>query len=368
MDKIAVFIEHNTINNSPSIINLLDFLSDIYEVHLFLRHIDLKKATVLDKKNIKVIDLGNRRISPIYLIEKIKSRWNSFNHYICIDPHGFVLCKKLFPKARPIYYSLELYMKDDYFGLYYPKHIMNFERKNINSIKALVIQSEEKEILFRKDYNLSNNIPSLLIPVTYQGPSVREKATKVRDKYQIGSDKKIALHLGGIAEWFSCIELAVTFSKLEKWALFFQGYSDQKYLAELTDTLVRYNINNVFISDEIYDSVEDIDPIIMSCDLGIAWYNDISIGFRTAGKSSGKIAGYLRFGLPVIAKKYLSTIEAIEDTGCGICVDDFEEISTALKKVEEDFNRYSENAANEYNKTYRFENYKERLISLIENG
>ncbi|NLE04934.1 MAG: glycosyltransferase family 4 protein, partial [Crenarchaeota archaeon] len=121
-------------------------------------------------------------------------------------------------------------------------------------------------------------------------------------------------------------------------------------------------IHNVFILDEIFDSIKDIDKIIQSCSLGIAWYNDISIGFRTAGESSGKIPAYFRFGLPVVAKKYTSTYNAIEKTGCGLCVENYDDIINSLKMIENRFDYYSCNAIKEYEKKYRFEKYREKLL------
>lgn len=364
-NTIAIFIANYTIGNSPSIINLLDLLSEHYCIHLFLSNVQLKNVNVLKRQNIEVIDcekINNRPFS-----QNINKKYLScYDSYISFDPHGFVLCKELFPDAKPIYYSLELYMKDDHFGLDYPKYIMDKERKEINTIEGLIIQSKEKEYLFRKDYHLSDEIPSLILPVTYKGLSVKERSQKLREKHQIDKHKRIALHLGGIAEWFSCIELAVTFSKLKNWVLFFQGYPDQKYLTLLKGVLSKYNITNVIISEETYDDIEDVDRIIMSCDIGIAWYNDVSIGFRTAGKSSSKIVAYLRFGLPIVAKKYPSTVEAIEKTGAGVCVDDFIEIPNALSQIDRDYEGYSENARREYDTTYWFGMYRSKITEFIE--
>lgn len=365
MATIAVFIAHTTIGNNPSIINLLDLLSDAYRVDLFCQHVTLKNAPVLQKRNIRVLDIG-RSTALSYVRQKIRSYWSSYKHYICFDPHGFVLCKGLYPDSKPTYYSLELYMKDDHSGLLYPKHVMEKERSKIDSIKGLIIQSKERERFFREDYNLPTQIPSLLVPVTYKGPSVKQKSSRIREAYEIDTGKSIALHLGGIADWFSCIELAVTFSRLEDWILLFQGYPAREYLEELRSTIVSHNIKNVIISEAIYDFLEDLDPVVSSCDLGIAWYNDISIGFRTAGKCSGKIAAYLRFGLPVIAKKYPSTVDAIENTGCGICVDQFDEIKGAISQIEDSYDDYARNARREYNRTYWFRNYETKLIEFIE--
>jgi len=255
MDKIAIFIENYSIGNSPSIVNLLDYLSDNYIIDLFLRSVSLKRDPVLEKSNIRVIELEGE-ISFSYLNEKIKSKFANYKNYICFEPHGFVLCKRLFPSSKPIYYSLELYLKDDHAGLVYPKEIMEYERKHINEIKGLIIQSDEKEYLFRKDYDLPDRIPSILIPVTYCGKSNGQKSFMIREKYGIEKYKKIALHLGGIAEWFSCIELALTFSKIENWVLLFHGYPQAGYVKKLYDLLAYNHIENVIISQDTYEGFE----------------------------------------------------------------------------------------------------------------
>lgn len=366
MNKIALFIAHYTIGNSPSIINFIDLLSEYYSIHVFLRFVALKNSAVLRKTNVRVVDLDNIPLNMF--LEKLKKEPLSYKHYISFDPHGFVLCKLLFPDSRPFYYSLELYIKNDHFGLYYTKEIMEKERVDIHTIAGLIIQSQEKDKLFRKDYSLQPSIPSLLLPITYKGPSVSGKTNSyVRNKYSIGSDKKIALHVGGIAAWYAAIELAIAFSQIQGWVLFFHGYGfDGKYLSELKQTLHERNIKNVILSDETFENLEDVDKIITSCDLGMAWYNDISIGFRVAGQSSGKMVYYMKYGLPIITKRYPSTILAIENTGSGVCIDNFDEIPNAISKIEHNYSKYSQNACTEYDKTYKFENYVRLIMDFIE--
>jgi hypothetical protein len=58
-------------------------------------------------------------------------------------------------------------------------------------------------------------------------------------------------------------------------------------------------------------------------------------------------------------------VDAIEDTGCGICVDEYDEIKEAVKKIKGNFNFYSENALKEYEKTYWFKNYRDGLLEFI---
>jgi len=380
MKKAAVFIRKYSIGKSSPVICMLDLLSNNYHVDLFIQDVSYLNASVLKKSTINLINIKNKGSKNIF--EKIKQIFISlfgmdnnktneckgnddYDCYLSFDPHGFLLCKQLFPHAKPFYYSLELYFKDNCFNLDYPEDVMNKERAEINSIKGLIIQSNEREMLFRKEYNLSDHIPTLLLPVTYLQPSIKEKSRMLRKKHNISDDKKIALHLGGIQEYHSCIELALAFSRLDKWVLIFHGYYFGEYIEKFKDTLERHNIKNVIISKDVFDLIEEVDPILMSSDIGLAWYNDVSPNFTSAGKSSGKISAYLRFGLPVIAKKYNSTFEAIENTGCGVCVNDFDEISAAVQKIEGNYPIYAESCRKEYDNVYWFENYRESLLRFL---
>lgn len=379
MKKVAVFLKKYSLGKSSPLLCLLDFLSDNYHVDVFVQDVYETNTAILKKNNIQLVEVkkmaGNNYIQKMKQLfafrrNDIQRGENAFiadySNYICIDPHGFFLCKQLFPEARPYYYSLELYFKENHFNLDYPQEVMNTERAEIEKIKGLIIQSREKELLFREEYTLPDNVPTLLLPVTYLQPSVKDKSAMLREKYGISDKNRIALHLGGIQEYFSCIELALTFSMLHNWVLIFHGYHFGGYIKVLKKTLKKQNIKNVFISEEVYEQIEDMDPLLMSCDLGIAWYNNVSLNFSTAGKSSGKISAYLRFGLPVIAKKYRSTVEAIEETGCGVCVDDFSEIKGALKKIESNYDNYSINCRKEYDKVYWFANYKNDILKFLE--
>jgi glycosyltransferase involved in cell wall biosynthesis len=360
MDRIAVFISHYSIANSPSIVNLLDFLNGRYKVDVYLRRVALTDCPVLRRKNIRTIKIKN----AICLL-KLRCLFRRYKELIAIDPHGFLLCKDLFPHSRPIYYSLELYLSYDHFGLHYPEEVRHAERSQIGDIKALIIQSQEKEKLFRLDYSLTAEIPALILPVTYSGPSDRSKSTFLKKKYGFKENTKIALHLGGIAEWFSCLEMTREFAKLKDWILFFQGYGHPPYVAVIKEYIRSHDIKNVIISEETYEDITIVDDIIKSCHIGIAWYNDISTGFRVAGWSSGKISAYMRFGLPVIAKAYQSTNEVIQDNNAGICINHIHEIKRAVDSIEIKYQYYSVNSATTYDKYFNFNSYINRLENLM---
>jgi glycosyltransferase involved in cell wall biosynthesis len=336
-------------------------------VRLFLRKVHFKKSPVLERATIRVSEVGED-FSPSYLWARHRARADDYRHLIAIDPHGFVLCQGLFRGARAFYYSLELYLRGDHRGLVYPEAVVKKERSAIHSIRGLIIQSEEKERIFRDEHGLESTIPSFLLPVAYTGAAVHEKSPYLRERFGIDPGKRIALCLGGMVDWNGSIEIALEFARIPGWVLFFHGQRVRKYVERMLAILREKQITNVIVSDEFYEGLEDTERILASSDVGLAWYKDISIGFRTVGRSSGKIAAYMRFGLPTIATRYPSTVAAIEETGAGVCVDRIAEIPRAVSRIEEDPERYAAAARREYERTYRFERYEEGLASFLESS
>lgn len=404
MERIAVFIERSGIDHSASIINLIDFLAEHFLIDLFLRDVTLTRSRVLAKETVRIVEVKNRlTVLAIWNISKrllkklvqsdsqrspapgspIRKRWSSRNvkagfpakQYRCMiafDPHGFLLCKEIYPQAVPIYYSLELYLKKDppspfssLAAMRQFKKTLARERKLVKDIKGLIIQSREREKLFRADHLLNDAVPSLILPVTYRGPAVAEKSGYLHERLQISPEVKLALHLGGMNYWFPCIEMAQAFSGLDGWVLVFQGNHNRDYLNLFRQKMAMDKINNAMVLDQYYDEIDDLDKVLMSCAIGIAWYDALSANFLTAGMSSGKISAYLKFGLPVIANSSPSTEEAVEKSGSGICIADMNEMATAIKKICHEYACFSANARREYEKRYRFENYHQPLLKFL---
>jgi glycosyltransferase involved in cell wall biosynthesis len=364
MKRLAVFIAHYSLGNSPSIVHFLNFVSAQYAVDLYLFKVSLTDAPVLQKKTIRVFDLGFRRIL-VYLRERLTARRRDYDRFVAFEPHGLVLCKQLFPRARPIYYSLELYLRADHSGLYYPKRVCTAERRAIHDLSGLIIQSAEKEKLFRADYGLPETLPVFHLPVTCRGPAVTEKATWLHERLGLNQKQKIALHLGGINAWFSCLETAALFAHLPDWALYFQGYAQPDYLEKLHRLIAERGLKNVFVSAEQYADLEDANRVLAAADAGLAWYRDLSLNMQTVGRSSGKIASYLRFGLPVVTNNYPGLRTAIEQPGAGICLERLEDLPDALSRLEPNLETYAAAARREYELYYRFENYESALAEFL---
>jgi hypothetical protein len=395
MKKIAVFIENYNIDYSSSIVNFLDFLSDCCLVDLFFRNVQMKNSPVLRKSNIQLVEVrrlfhwqeamvsARQRLAaglkghwrntflPSHSANQVSRRFSNLDYHchIVFDPSGMNLCKELFPLAKPFYYSLELALLAEAASSSEDssrRASLEKARSWSHDIRGLIIQSQEREQLFRGDQPLAESIPVLHLPVTGQGPAMAERRSWLHKKYAIPAQARIAIHLGGANPYYSSLQIAEIFTEIRGWYLFFQGNHLRGYGEEIRALAKRKGARNIIVAKKFYTEVDSLDRILMSCAVGIAWYNDLNPNFRSAGQSSGKITTYLKFGLPVIANRYPSTEEALAKPGCGICVAGMDGIPFALAKIVENYETFSANARREYERHYRFENYHQPILKFLE--
>lgn len=362
---IAIFNVGTPVEVSPSILNLLDLLSRYYHVHFYTKRSVKKQGSVFTNRNTTIINIQGKLASYYGLfVSRLFYMLGLYEFVLSIDPYGFQLSHRFLPQANPFYYSLELYQEAGP-ELVLPESIAAFEKEHIHSIRGLIIQSPEREAVFRSAFVLSRTIPTLLLPVTYTGPSVLERKKELHAAFNLPPEAKIAVHIGGIA-WFSwCIELARAFSQVPNWYLVFHGYAKQAYLDQLTAVIRDENIRNVLITNLFSPAVEGMYPILQSGDVGVAWYESISPNMHTAAKSSGKISAYMKFGLPVITKRNPSAMDAIDRPGCGISIDGLDLIQDALDTIDGNYDWFSRNARIEYERAYRFENYHAAILDFF---
>ena len=95
---------------------------------------------------------------------------------------------------------------------------------------------------------------------------------------------------------------------------------------------------------------QDYDPLIDGAEVGLAFYvpkagsSFTQSNVQTIGLSSGKLAYYLRAGLPVIVNRAASIADLVESSGCGIAVDDAAGIGTALNRIANSYAGFSAGA------------------------
>jgi hypothetical protein len=95
---------------------------------------------------------------------------------------------------------------------------------------------------------------------------------------------------------------------------------------------------------------QEYDPLIDGADVGLAFYVPTSgssltqSNVQTIGLSSGKLAYYLRAGLPVVVNRAASIADTVELSGCGVAVENAGEIGRALDGIATEYDTFSRRA------------------------
>jgi hypothetical protein len=122
----------------------------------------------------------------------------------------------------------------------------------------------------------------------------------------------------------------------------------------------------VFFSDKPVDG-DQVNSLVASGDIGIALYN-VSIEQKNEynmGLSSGKIAHFLQCGLPIVTSNLPTVKQYIDKYRCGICVDNVDQVGEAVKMILSNYNQYSKQALECFQKEFNLVPYLDRILKRL---
>ena len=160
----------------------------------------------------------------------------------------------------------------------------------------------------------------------------------------------MVLHSGSLGDWTGIDQIVRTVGEWpEPWALVVHTRHDAESSAYVDSLRATADPARVRFSLKPVPRAE-YDPLIDGADVGLAFYVAVAgstftgTNVQTIGLSSGKLAYYLRAGLPVIVNTSASIAALIESTECGLGVDDATGIAAALDALDADHDAHSARA------------------------
>jgi glycosyltransferase involved in cell wall biosynthesis len=254
-----------------------------------------------------------------------------------------------------IYYSLELLLSPEASN---GSQKRSKKRETAFSRKArfVIIQDEERARLLAND----NGIPIeqfALVPNAPLGPARRSPSYYWNKRFGFPSDQRVVLHAGSIDQWTGIEEIVLSVrSWPEKWIFVVHSPSN----AESSELVKR--LRELAVPGRVFFSLQPVtrqeyDMLVDGADIGIAFYVSTfgsaytTENLKTLGLSSGKIAYYLRAGLPVIVNQAASISELLRRERCAIAVENGRNIGMAIAQIAQQYQDYSERAF------HVFENY-----------
>jgi glycosyltransferase involved in cell wall biosynthesis len=267
---------------------------------------------------------------------------------IGVDPDGLALAQTIAHGAPVGYYSLELLLSYEVSSAA-EQQLKAQERVLSRQAEFVVVQDEARGRLLAEDNGLAWE-RLVLVPNAPPGPARRRPSRYWHTRFELPAEARVVVHSGSLGDWTG-IE-AIVDSAADwpaHWVLVIHTRYDAESSAYVDDLRRRADAQRVWFSLRPVPR-QDYDPLIDGAEVGLAFY--VSSGgssftqrnVQTIGLSSGKLAYYMRAGLPVIVNRAASIAELVESTGCGIAVDDAAGIGPALESIAAGYSGFSAGA------------------------
>lgn len=239
------------------------------------------------------------------------------------------------------------------------------EAAGIQGSVAFITHDDLHADLIRR--SLKTGTPHLTLPNGTLGRARILRSTFLHDRLRLPSETRLLLHSGGFGRWFASDVLAATSASLPvAYRLVFHLSHD---ISE--DSYYRGYVENRGGDDTSLFSMEpvpasDLDNLVGSASIGIAWYDFKELGFRASmmGLAAGKIGNYLKCGIPLIAPN-LESLAYLRDSGAGVLIDELSQLSDAVRMIDSDLAGYSARALACYERFWNPKLHLDRIMATL---
>lgn len=273
------------------------------------------------------------------------------------DPGGLVRAGilSLYWKVPFIYHSLEL------------NDVQNGDKIAEKWFSQRALLSITQDTLRADILSQLNNINREKIEVSYNssfGEILPQKCDYFHRRFNIPKEKKIVLSTGTLLPEHG---IGKIITSVHKWpaqfVLVLHGWIPDENFKSAILSVLASNAGRIFLSTEILD-IEKKNIIFQSSDIGIVFFEPVSINFKFGAGSAGKLYDFMRAGVPIIGNSLPGMKELLEDNKCGIVVNDANEIGKALGVIIEQYAEFRKKSFESFYK-YEFGKCYEKLLEKI---
>ena len=300
----------------------------------------------------------------------VLERPEAYTCVIGVDPDGLEVAYSLARGAPVGYYSLELLLSAE-LTTAAEVQLKARERELSRQAAFVVVQDEDRARLLADDNEIDWQ-RMLLVPNAPHGPARRVPSRYWHKKFDLAEGTRVVIHSGSLGDWTGIEQiLASAHDWPPEWVLVIHTRYDAESSGYVDQLRRSADPRRVYFSLKPVPR-QQYDPLIDGGDVGIAFYvpnNESAFTQRnvqTIGLSSGKLAYYLRSGLPVIVNRASSIASLIEQTGAGIGVEDASEIGAALNRISADYPSFSSSATQLFDERLDFRQAFDEVVRRVE--
>jgi glycosyltransferase involved in cell wall biosynthesis len=376
---ILIIHPEGNARNNPTVNCIIDFF---IERQFLITYVSSESYNFSSSNGIKFIKRSSfferlkRKLFNKYCLiwpSKIFSLLRNINFFfkydliVSVDREGLIEAASLskFLRIPLLHCSFEIY--------FHSETSKNFKKIEIEASKQVdfwIIQDEIRAKALVEENKLLTS-KSILIPVSSRGLGEFSEE-RLRDKLGILPHIKVAIFMGSLYPWTMFKQVLDQAGALpDNWAIIInERYGQaQKYLLDLSFDKSSIG-KNIYISNENMEFVDKMGYVLSGIDAGIAFYDptfeDPSSGLNLVnlGLASGKIATYLRYGVPIVINQIGLYATLANDNNFGIVIGHPDELSEALSIIQKT-DGMSLNAKKFFSQKLDFDIYKERLLEIL---
>lgn len=297
--------------------------------------------------------------------------------YTClvgVDPEGLIearLWSHLLGTPY-MYWSLEILIREE---LNAP-HRTRLKRREIAANRGAlltIVQDADRAALLAAENDIPND-RMVFVPNAGRGFARRKKSYFAHESLGIAASEFIVMATGSLAPWAMSEKLVRSAADWpEGFALVvhtrydMDTYKDaQRVRAAADPRKVHFSARP--LSPAQYESLVD------SADVGLALYEpqpsasdgNIQGNLQTLGLSSGKLAAFLKAGVPVIVSRLTGPEQLVERHCCGVVIDHAGQLPDALRVVRDRCDEFSANAIRAFDDCLTMERRFQPVLAVVD--
>jgi glycosyltransferase involved in cell wall biosynthesis len=278
----------------------------------------------------------------------VADRESPYACVIGVDPDGLELAHTLARGAPLGYYSLELLLSYE-LNTSADRQLKARERELSQAAAFVIVQDEERGRLLAED-NALDWSRVVLVPNAPTGPARRRPERYWHARFELPESARVVVHSGSLGDWTGIDAIVDSVAAWPAdWVLVIHTRFDGESSAYVQALCARADPRRVYFSLKPVPR-QAYDPLIDGADVGLAFYVPqegsafTQRNVQAIGLSSGKLAYYLRAGLPVIVNRASSIADVVDRERLGVAVEDADGIGAALEEVAAAYDQYSAGA------------------------
>ncbi len=258
-----------------------------------------------------------------------------------------------------VYWNLELNMK----GVVGREEYLQrkaFERIHKGQMNVVVVQDSARQEALEQ----SLSARYVQVPVALDLPPLSSSHSRyLQKKFGIADDFPIVLYSGSILRFHGLrVLLESALGWPDHWHLVIHGRGDNSHLEELR--LLAYDHKQIHFSTDLLDE-DELYSLIASAHIGVSLFDGRDANLTHTARSSGKVAQYLRCGLPIVVNEASSSRFLTKNQPCAVLISKPGQIREAVQTILDSYENYRQSAFDYYETYYRIEPHLDTLLNVL---